>query len=93
MKNDKVELGDEVKCKVTGFRGVVTSIAKCLTGCDRCTIQPPVKRDGKHPDAIWVDVACCEIIKKSKVKTNTVQELDGPNKKLGGPPTSARGFK
>lgn len=82
------ELGDEVRCKITGFQGVITSYAKCLTGCDRVTIQPPVKKDGKHPDSLWFDAAAVEVIKKGKVKTAEVQE-SGSRAKMGGPPTSA----
>lgn len=68
-----VDLGDEVQCKITGFKGVVTSYAKCLTGCDRITIQPNVKKDGKHPEALWFDVAAVTILKKQKVKSKNVQ--------------------
>lgn len=71
MKNE-IELGDQVKCKITGFNGIVTSYAKCLTGCDRITIQPPVGKDGKHPDSLWFDVAAVEIIKKNKIKAKDV---------------------
>lgn len=83
MSNEFAELGDEVKCKVTGFQGVVTGVAKHLTGCDRIGIQPPVQKDGKHPDALWLDIASVEIIKKQKVKAASVQEKN----KKGGPPS------
>lgn len=79
------ELGDEVQCKVTGFRGVVTSIAKCLTGCDRVTIQPPITKDGKHADALWFDINAVEILKKAKVKTENVTGKGRKGK--GGPPS------
>ena len=89
-----IELGDEVKCKITGFRGIVTSYAKCLTGCDRITVQPPVKKDGKHPDSLWFDMAAVKIIKKGKVKASSVQEQVAPfgevQKRGGGPTKVAR---
>lgn len=86
MKN-VVELGDQVKCKVTGFSGIVTSYAKCLTGCDRVTVQPPIGKDGKHPDAMWIDAAAVEVVKKHKVKPEQVQEPVGG--KRGGWSTKA----
>lgn len=83
-----INLGDEVKCKVTGFKGVVISIAKCLTGCDRAAVQPAVSKDGKHPDSLWFDVGALDIIKKGKVKPSSVRDAD-PEKK-GGPPSRGR---
>jgi hypothetical protein len=82
-----IELGDEVRCKITGFQGVVTSLAKCLTGCDRLVIQPAMGKDKKHPDSLWFDVAACEIVKKQKVKAVSVQEPESPTAKKGGPPS------
>lgn len=85
-ENMKAELGDEAKCKVTGFRGIITSTAQCLTGCDRVSIQAPMKKDGTYGENYWVDVAAVEIIKKAKVKPKEVRE-DGPKAKAGGPAT------
>lgn len=83
--SDTVELGDRVKCKITGFQGIVTSYAKCLTGCDRITVQPPVDKDGKHPDPLWFDANAVEIIEKNKVKLEDVR-----GKVKGGPPSKGR---
>lgn len=87
MKNQIIELGDEVRCKVTKLQGVVTSITKHLTGCDRISIQPPVDREGKWRDGYQIDLAACEIVKKAKVPPEDVQEPESPTKKVGGPPT------
>lgn len=84
----KPELGDEVVCLVTGFKGIVTSTAQCLTGCDRVVVQPPVGKDGKHADSLWVDVNAVKIVKKGKVKPTMVQApIDEPARKVGGPPS------
>lgn len=87
-KSHNVELGDEARCKVTGFQGIITSVAKCLTGCDRVTIQPPINKEKKMADALWFDVEAVEILKKHKVKTESVRET-GPTAKKGGPPSLA----
>lgn len=83
-----VELGDEVKCKITGFRGIVTGIAKCLTGCDRIDVRAPMKKDGKMGEGYWFDFHAVEIIKKQKVKAQSVQEPAAKNEtRKGGPPS------
>ncbi len=85
QKNKKaIELGDEVRCKVTGLQGIVTSIATCLYGCDRLTVQPPmIKKSDKIPDSMWIDLPAVKLIKKGAVKAPTIDEL--PEKKTGGP--------
>lgn len=90
-----VELGDEVECRISGFKGIVTSYAKCLTGCDRIVIQPiGVTKEGKLKDGLWFDVYAVKILKKQKVKAESVQAPQAEEKtettttrKLGGPPS------
>lgn len=78
---EKVELGDKVRDKVSGWEGVVTQYAKCLTGCDRVLIQGPVTKDGKIGEGYYVDAFACEVIKKGAVKINTpgVNDNGGPH--------------
>lgn len=86
-----VELGDEVKCKITGYRGIATAIAKCLTGCDRIEIRPPMTKEGKMSESFWFDEAAVEVVKKQAIKPASVQD-ERPNKK-GGPILSSWGLK
>lgn len=85
MKNvikQTVELGDRVKCEVTGLEGIVTTVAKNLYGCDRIVVQPKVAADGKVPESTWVDLTGAIIIKKGVVKGHTGKdrgELGGPS--------------
>lgn len=85
MANDKVELGDKVRCKISGWEGIVTQYAKCLTGCDRVSIQGPIQKDGKMGEGYWVDAFACEILKKGAVKLNHPGVNDN-----GGPPVLVR---
>ena len=40
MKNEfKHKLGDELKCKITGFKGVIVSRMEWMTGCNRYGLQ------------------------------------------------------
>ncbi len=60
MENKKkeimVNLGDEVEDSITGFRGIVTGIARYITGCVQVLIVP---RKGCEPakpgDECWID--------------------------------------
>lgn len=86
--NDKVELGDEVADKISGFRGIVYGLAKCLTGCDRADIRPgKLDKDGKLAEGYWFDVHQLKILKKQKVPYQSVQAPESkPKRKVGGPP-------
>lgn len=84
MKNEEIELGDLVECKLTGMKGIANGIAKWMTGCDRVSVQPPVDKDGKYRDGYWLDKNALKIIKKAKVKIDDFQEK-GPEAKRGGP--------
>jgi uncharacterized protein YodC (DUF2158 family) len=81
VNKNKVELGDEVQCKVTGFKGIVTGTQQCLTGCDRVHVQAPINKEGKFGENYNLDEASVKIITKQKVKPQSVQETV----KKGGP--------
>jgi hypothetical protein len=36
-----IDLGSTVRDKITGFKGIVTSRAVHMNGCDRYWVQPP----------------------------------------------------
>lgn len=80
----QAELGDKVKCKVTGFTGIVIGKSKHLYGCDRVGVQPPVDKDGKALDAMWADIDAVEVLEKAVVKGHTDQPA---GTKKGGPLT------
>lgn len=49
-------LGLKVEDKVTGFKGVVSSISFDLYGCVQTIVTPFVDKDGKAGDGRWFDV-------------------------------------
>lgn len=61
------KLGYKCKDKVTGFKGVITSISFELYGCVQCVVTPPVGKDGKQPDSRWFDIARVDLTVKSPV--------------------------
>lgn len=68
MAKQKVELGDVVKDKITGFVGVVISRTEWLNGCVRFMVQPEKLKDGKPRDAETFDLQQLEVVKIAKVK-------------------------
>lgn len=77
-----MELGDEVKCKVTGFRGVVTSKTHYLNGCVQLGVQAPLGKDGKWGENYAIDESQLELIKAKKVDVKQ-KPVGGPCRRLG----------
>ena len=82
--NKKVELGDKVRDKVSGFVGIATSKTEFLNGCIQCDIIPKVGKDNKPSEGICMDLNNLEVVRKGVIKKPKV-ELDeeypdgGPN--------------
>lgn len=75
----KVQLGQECKDVVTGFKGTVVAITEWLNGCRRVTLQPKIGKDGKIPDNHTFDEPQLEVSGPGVAKTikrNT--ETGGP---------------
>lgn len=49
-------LGKTVKCRVSNFEGVVTSISFDLYGCVQIAVNPPIDKDGKFVEGRWMDI-------------------------------------
>lgn len=50
-----IQLGDKVKCKITGMTG--TALARCeyLNGCVQFEVQPKKLKDGEPVKSRWID--------------------------------------
>ena len=80
-----VELGDEVKDKVSGFQGIAVARHSYLQGCNRITIQPPIGTDGKLPDSCTFDEPLLDVVTAGKVKREAGAEINGgPDKYMPG---------
>lgn len=66
--NERPELGDLVKCKVTGYVGVLVSVARWITGCDRVAIQSQKLKDEKPPEMHHTDITMIDVVKKKVVE-------------------------
>jgi len=62
-----IELGDEIKDTVTGFKGIAVAKTDWLNGCTRWTIQPSVDKEGKVPPAECFDETQLVLVKRKKV--------------------------
>lgn len=67
-----VQLGDKVKCTVTGFAGIATAKHEYLNGCVQFTIRPPVDKDGNLKEAQCFDVEQIKVVSSPKVKPKMV---------------------
>lgn len=82
-----IQLGDKVKCKVTGFTGIAIGKTEWLNGCIRWTVQPHgTDKDGKIFASECFDDKQLAVIKN--------QSVDVTPKRTGGPmPSVSRGQK
>lgn len=62
-----VGLGQTVRDKITGFKGIVTGRCEYITGCNQALVAPPVKADGSSTDSQWFDEQRLEITKAKPV--------------------------
>lgn len=72
------ENGDRVRDVITGLEGVVVGTTDYLYGCRRLVVQPPVDKDGKHVDPVWVDEPQVEVIKEGVVRAESKQVAKAP---------------
>ncbi len=61
MKN-YIDLGKEVRCKVSGFTGIVTSRTEYLNGCVQYGIRPKIDKEGKMVESSFIDSQQLEVI-------------------------------
>lgn len=62
-------LGLKVEDKVTGFKGVVSSIGFDLYGCVQAIVNPGIGKDSKPADSHWFDVNRLKVL-SPKLKAN-----------------------
>jgi hypothetical protein len=68
-------LGTRVRDRVTGYSGVVTSIAFDLYGCIQAVVNPGLDKDGKPIDSGWFDVGRLEVTETTPVMTRPSFDL------------------
>lgn len=77
-----INLGDTVKDKITGFKGVAISRHEYLNGCIRFCVQPPVDKNGKVPEEESFDEEQLQVVKKKAPKRKRTTTVGGPNRTM-----------
>lgn len=83
--NESIKLGSKVRDKVTGFTGIATARVEYLHGCVQIEIMPPVDKDNKKPDSIYIDEPRLEAIEEKAVNIKSTA--------TGGPDMRASNIK
>lgn len=72
MNDWKFELGDKVKDRVSGFKGIVTSRTEYLNGCQQYGVAPPIDKEGKMLDSYNIDGQQLDLVDAGLNKTKPV---------------------
>lgn len=75
-----INLGQEVKDVVSGFKGVAVAKHLYLNGCSRITVQPKIDKDGKLPESQSFDEPQLKVLSKKCLSGKT--DTGGPEKYL-----------
>ena len=75
----KVELGDEVMDRISGFKGIAVARTVWLHGCERITVQPKVDKDGKRQDMETFDEPQMEVVEANGVLKATPRHGEREN--------------
>jgi len=71
----KFILGQEVKDKITGFKGIVTGHADYLTGCNQYCVLPSKLKDNNIIEGRWFDEGRLKLVSK-KINFTTEDVMD-----------------
>ena len=74
---EQIQLGDKVRCRLTGFTGIAVAKTEFINGCVQWSILTKVDKSNKMPEEVGVDEQSLEIItpKKRAIKK---KESGGP---------------
>lgn len=70
----EIKLGDQVKDKITGFKGIAVAKTEFINGCVQWEVVPKIAKDNKYPESVGIDQQTLEVIVKKRkkiVKKNT----------------------
>lgn len=77
---EEIQLGEQVKCKITGFKGIAVARTVFINGCVQYSVAPKHEK-GKNPmeQEFQIDETSLELVNKPKkiIKKN---ETGGPNR-------------
>jgi hypothetical protein len=62
---EAIKLGAKVRDRITGFVGIAVMRSDYINGCVRYGVQGPMDKDGKIPEAYYVDEQQCEVLEEA----------------------------
>ena len=81
MTEHKIQLGDRVRCKYTGYVGTVVARTEFINGCVQCSVASKIGKDNKMPidGDPGIDEGSLEVIKpKKKPRKKRERRYGGP---------------
>lgn len=81
---DEIQLGDQVKCKYTGFKGIAVCKMEFINKCVQFGVAPKANKDNKVPEEIFIDSQSLIIVKKAK-REEPEDEFIEDDEPTGGP--------
>lgn len=85
----ELKLGDEVKDRITGFKGVVVIIGTWLDGCYRVAVQPKgLDKNGKPMESSWFENQRLKVRWKPSLKRDSSTTPTSEKVTTGGPTPS-----
>lgn len=81
MTETKVDFGDQVTDKITGFKGTVIAITEWLHGCRRVMVQPKgLNKDGEIYASEQFDEPGLNITRRATAPTVIKKKTGGPRR-------------
>lgn len=82
-----IKLGDRVKDKISGLKGIAIGMTDWLYGCRRFCVQPEEAKDGKPAETFHVDEPQLDLVKAGAI---VPPPKDSPKPRSHGPREDAR---
>lgn len=76
-------LGLKCRDRVTGFKGIVSSVSFDLYGCVQVSLTPEVDKEGKAGDGYWYDHKRIDVLDKTPVMARPIYETKRPGQEIG----------
>lgn len=78
-KNAAIGLGDRIKDRITGLKGIVLGITDWLYGCERIAVQPEQTVKGQPADIFVIDMAQAVLVEAGAVPPSPRPYLEPDN--------------
>jgi len=90
------QLGDRIKDKITGLKGICVCVTTWLNGCVRVGLQPEELSLGKPAEVVYYDAEQTELVKAGVHKPVVLVEVPPPKplmSRSGGPARESSNFR